>query len=139
MIVDMKKLILPFALLFVLSACDSRDFDSDTFGPSNITVFDVAYAVSGTYAECTISYVAQDKTIETEISSLPWSKESFPVTVRGTLGLFNASVSATCRDNNRLGKSSVSVSVDGQLKSRGARTGFNETAEAQYVLINSVD
>ena len=62
----MKKLILPFILLFALSACDSRDFDSDSFAQGNSAVLEVAYEVIGTYSFCTISYVAADEKVEKE-------------------------------------------------------------------------
>ncbi|NND73117.1 MAG: hypothetical protein HKN43_16200 [Rhodothermales bacterium] len=135
----MKHLILPFALIFVLCACDSRDFDSDVFAQSNSALFEVAYEVSGTYAQCTIAFIGPDKDLETVATTLPWSKETFPVHVRGTQDSFNASVKATCKDDNRLGKSTVSVYVDGELKSRGATTGYGKTAEAQFLLLTGKD
>jgi hypothetical protein len=131
----MKKLTLPFILLFALSACDSRDFDSDTFAQANFAKYDVAYEVVGTYSFCSISFVGANKELETINTSLPWSKETFSVSVRGSQELFNASVSATCRDENRLGKSTVSVFIDGEMKSRGATTGYDKTAKAEFVLL----
>ncbi len=133
----MKNLILPALLVFGLSACDSRDFDSDTFALSKVEFFDVAYEVTGTYSNCSISYVTIDRSIKTVSTALPWSKEAFTVRVAGTDDLFNAAVSATCHDDNRFGKSTVSVFVDEELKSRGATTGFGQTAEAEFLLFNS--
>lgn len=131
------KLHLLLALLVVsLTACDSRDFDSDTFAQTSTTYFDVSYSVTGTYSTCEISYVAVDGTLKTESSSLPWSKEPFSVRVAGSSSTFNAAVHATCQDEERLGKSTASVYVNDELKSKGATTGFGQTASAEFLVYN---
>lgn len=129
------KLHLLLALLVVsLTACDSRDFDSDTFAQTSTQFYDVAYSVTGTYSSCEISFVALDKSVKTVSSSLPWSNEPFQVQIRGTESTFNAAVSATCEDDERLGKSTASVYVNDELKSKGATTGFGQTARAEFLV-----
>ncbi len=131
----MKK-VLPFlAVALTLTACSQRSNNIvyPTSESGQRISAEISYAAQGNYAECDITFVnAARQTVTVENTSLPFDVKPFPVILEREDDAFPASISAVCRDESRFGKSSVSVSVDGEIKERGSTTGFGSQAFANY-------
>lgn len=128
--------------VFLCAGCDGyRDFagpeDPTTETPdppvARTGTYTVAYDVTGTYYSCEITYInAQRKEVTTpQAVQLPWEL-TFKVSVDQSTGPFEAKVSATCADPTKLGKSTVLLLVDEDVKARATATGFGATAKVDH-------
>ena len=129
------------ALLF-LAGCSPREFsgtdDPPPGGSDGVTPFTrtvaLTYEVLGSYESCDVTFRNEQGSLQ-ELSSLtpPWDT-SFEVTITEASGPFEAIVRATCQAPFRLGKSSVSVYLDGEPVETQRATGFGATAEVRRVV-----
>jgi hypothetical protein len=131
----MKYLAAVCVLVMLCAGCDSY---RDVAGPEPDTVnlktgtYDILYEVTGTYASCQIIYRNQKReVVSTQETALPWTRQ-FKVLINNNTGLFEAQLSATCADPTKLGKSTVVLLVDADLKARSTATGFGATAKVDH-------
>lgn len=132
----MSRLVPRFAALLVvaLAGCNARDFTGPneqglTVRPTSVTVH---YRVEGTYATCDITYrTPQNGTRVLTNTPLPW-ETAFYVSVDARTGAFPATLSATCLDPTRRGKSTSIILIDGVVKRRDGAEGPGATSSVSF-------
>ncbi|HMB90508.1 MAG TPA: hypothetical protein VKP65_06655 [Rhodothermales bacterium] len=131
----MKKTASFLLIALLFAGCDSY---RDVAGPDPADLvkagsYKVSYEVTGTYASCEIQYVNASRKLVTlsQAVELPWEL-TMNVFIDPSSGPFEARISATCADSTKLGKSTVTLLVDNDLKARGTATGFGATAQADH-------
>jgi len=131
----MNRLLCFILLLGPAKACDSmRDFsEEETFSIESST-YEVRYRVEGTYATCDVTFTDPASGVSKKQDiALPW-EIVVTVTIDQTTGPFDASLSATCADPNKMGKSTSAIIIDGELVDTGSATGFGATSQAQVMV-----
>lgn len=127
----MRRAPAPLAVLLLaaLAGCDAAS--EPVLEAERRASFDVAYAVEGTYARCSVTY-ADASGARTLDTALPWRVRVRAEATSATP--FHASVSATCTDEVREGKGTVSIRANDVLRDLRTTAGRGATALATATL-----
>lgn len=131
----MNRFLCLILLLMLVAACDSqRDYSDEETIVVEEQTYEIRYRVEGTYASCDVRFTDPSTGVSTANDvRLPW-EIVVTVTVDQTTGPFDASVSATCADSNKMGKSTSAIFIDGDVIDQGSAVGFGATSEANVMV-----
>ncbi len=119
------SLLLSAAVL--LSACEAGNpFEA---APVHTATFSVRYNVEGTYRACSVTYLDATRTLQREDVAPGWEK-TVAVSVRTDQAPFDAFVQATCADDAKVGKVTVSLHANGTLVDTNSTANYGATARA---------